>query len=77
MKGSPHAMTEAETLAILTHACATADLSADAARLLRLGSNAVYRLAVRSYEDYPAQMRAPGLPSGLWPSPDGSETASS
>jgi aminoglycoside phosphotransferase (APT) family kinase protein len=41
----PDAMSEAETLAILKQACEAADLSADGARLLRLGSNAVYRLA--------------------------------
>jgi Ser/Thr protein kinase RdoA (MazF antagonist) len=42
----PDAMSEAETLAILKQACEVADLSADGARLLRLGSNAVYRLTV-------------------------------
>jgi Ser/Thr protein kinase RdoA (MazF antagonist) len=35
---------EAETRAILGEACASAGLSADGARLLRLGSNAVYEL---------------------------------
>jgi aminoglycoside phosphotransferase (APT) family kinase protein len=40
----PDAMSEAETLAVLKQACGAADLSADSARLLRLGSNAVYRL---------------------------------
>lgn len=40
----PEAMSEAETLATLKQACAVAELSADGARLLRLGSNAVYRL---------------------------------
>jgi len=39
------AMSEAETLATLKQACEAARLSADGARLLRLGSNAVYRLA--------------------------------
>ena len=38
------AMSEAETRAILKQACEVAGLSADGARLLRLGSNAVYRL---------------------------------
>ena len=38
-------MTEAGTLAILGRACQARGLSADGARLLRLGSNAVYRLA--------------------------------
>jgi aminoglycoside phosphotransferase (APT) family kinase protein len=38
------AMSEAETRAILRQACEVAGLSADGARLLRLGSNAVYRL---------------------------------
>ena len=41
----PDAMNEAETLAVLKQACEAAGLSADGARLLRLGSNAVYRLA--------------------------------
>jgi len=41
----PKATAEAETLAILGQACQAADLSPDNARLLRLGSNAVYRLA--------------------------------
>lgn len=36
---------EAETRALLQEACAAAGLSAAGARLLRLGSNAVYRLA--------------------------------
>jgi aminoglycoside phosphotransferase (APT) family kinase protein len=40
----PDAMSETETLAILKQACQAAELSADSARLLRLGSNAVYRL---------------------------------
>jgi Ser/Thr protein kinase RdoA (MazF antagonist) len=35
----------AETLAVLGQACRAAGLSPDSARLLRLGSNAVYRLA--------------------------------
>ena len=39
------AMSEAETLATLKQACDTAGLSSDRASLLRLGSNAVYRLA--------------------------------
>jgi aminoglycoside phosphotransferase (APT) family kinase protein len=38
------AMSEAGTLAILKQACEVAGLSADSARLLRLGSNAVYHL---------------------------------
>ncbi len=38
------AMSEAGTRAILKQACEVAGLSADSARLLRLGSNAVYRL---------------------------------
>ena len=42
----PDAMSEAETLAILKEACEAAGLGADGARLLRLGSNAVYRLTV-------------------------------
>jgi hypothetical protein len=37
------AMSEAGTRAILRQACEVAGLSADSARLLRLGSNAVYR----------------------------------
>lgn len=40
----PDPMTEAGTRAILRQACEAADLTADGARLLRLGSNAVYRL---------------------------------
>jgi len=40
-----YALGEAETRALLEDACAAAGLSADGARLLRLGSNAVYRLA--------------------------------
>jgi Ser/Thr protein kinase RdoA (MazF antagonist) len=40
-----YALGEAETRALLQRACAAAGLSADGARLLRLGSNAVYRLA--------------------------------
>jgi aminoglycoside phosphotransferase (APT) family kinase protein len=44
--GTGHELaTEAETLAILNRACEAVGLSADGARLLRLGSNAVYRLA--------------------------------
>ncbi len=39
-----YALGEAETRALLQHACAATGLSADGARLLRLGSNAVYRL---------------------------------
>jgi Ser/Thr protein kinase RdoA (MazF antagonist) len=39
------ATSEAGTRAILEQACELAGLSADSARLLRLGSNAVYRLA--------------------------------
>jgi thiamine kinase-like enzyme len=41
----PEATAEAETLAILGRACRATGLSPDNARLLRLGSNAVYRLA--------------------------------
>jgi thiamine kinase-like enzyme len=40
-----YALGEAETRALLQQACAVAGLSADGARLLRFGSNAVYRLA--------------------------------
>jgi Ser/Thr protein kinase RdoA (MazF antagonist) len=40
-----YALGEAETRALLHEACAATGLSADGARLLRLGSNAVYRLA--------------------------------
>ncbi|MGH3245350.1 MAG: phosphotransferase enzyme family protein [Trebonia sp.] len=40
----PEGVTEAETLAILGQACEAAGLNSDGARLLRLGSNAVYRL---------------------------------
>jgi len=40
-----YALGEAETRALLQAACAAVGLSADGARLLRLGSNAVYRLA--------------------------------
>lgn len=40
-----YALGEAETRALLQDACAARGLSADGARLLRLGSNAVYRLA--------------------------------
>jgi aminoglycoside phosphotransferase (APT) family kinase protein len=39
------AMNEAATLAVLTQACEAADLNVAGSRLLRLGSNAVYRLA--------------------------------
>jgi Ser/Thr protein kinase RdoA (MazF antagonist) len=39
-----YALGEAETRALLQEACAATGLSADGARLLRLGSNAVYRL---------------------------------
>lgn len=42
---TPEVMTEAETLRVLGRACAAAGLDATGARLLRLGSNAVYRLA--------------------------------
>ena len=38
-------MSEAETLSVLRRACAATGLSASGARLLRLGSNAVYHLA--------------------------------
>ena len=41
------AMSEADTRAILGQACEVAGLSADGARLLRLGSNAVYRLTAQ------------------------------
>ena len=41
---APEVTAEAEALAMLGQACAAAGLSADGARLLRLGSNAVYRL---------------------------------
>src|SRR5579875_1456645 len=40
-----YALGEAQTRALLHEACAATGLSADGARLLRLGSNAVYRLA--------------------------------
>jgi Ser/Thr protein kinase RdoA (MazF antagonist) len=40
-----YALGEAETRALLQQACAATGLSASGARLLRLGSNAVYRLA--------------------------------
>src|SRR5215831_6014448 len=40
-----YALGEAEMRALLREACAARGLSADGARLLRLGSNAVYRLA--------------------------------
>lgn len=40
-----YALGEAETRALLQEACAVTGLSASGARLLRLGSNAVYRLA--------------------------------
>jgi aminoglycoside phosphotransferase (APT) family kinase protein len=40
-----YALGEAETRALLQQACAATGLSADGARLLRLGTNAVYRLA--------------------------------
>jgi Ser/Thr protein kinase RdoA (MazF antagonist) len=39
------ALGEADTRALLTQACTVAGLDPDGARLLRLGSNAVYRLA--------------------------------
>jgi aminoglycoside phosphotransferase (APT) family kinase protein len=42
---APDVMTEAETLRVLGRACAATGLDATGARLLRLGSNAVYRLA--------------------------------
>jgi hypothetical protein len=41
-----YALGEAGTSAVLQRACTATGLSADGARLLRLGSNAVYRLAV-------------------------------
>jgi aminoglycoside phosphotransferase (APT) family kinase protein len=41
----PDVMGEEETLVVLRRACSATGLSAEAARLLRLGSNAVYRLA--------------------------------
>lgn len=41
-----NAMSEAGTRALLAQACEVAGLNADNARLLRLGSNAVYRLTV-------------------------------
>jgi aminoglycoside phosphotransferase (APT) family kinase protein len=40
-----HALGEADTRALLTQACQAAGLDPGGARLLRLGSNAVYRLA--------------------------------
>ncbi len=40
-----YALGEADTRALLTEACTAADLDSNGARLLRLGSNAVYRLA--------------------------------
>ncbi len=40
-----YALSEAQTRALLQQACAATGLDADGARLLRLGSNAVYRLA--------------------------------
>jgi Ser/Thr protein kinase RdoA (MazF antagonist) len=40
-----YALGQADTLALLAQACKAAGLDADGARLLRLGSNAVYRLA--------------------------------
>jgi hypothetical protein len=40
-----YALGEADTRALLTEACAAAGLDSSGARLLRLGSNAVYRLA--------------------------------
>jgi aminoglycoside phosphotransferase (APT) family kinase protein len=42
---APEVMTEAETRRVLWRACAATGLDATGARLLRLGSNAVYRLA--------------------------------
>jgi aminoglycoside phosphotransferase (APT) family kinase protein len=44
---TPELVAEAEALAILAQACEVTGLSADGARLLRLGSNAVYRLTAR------------------------------
>ena len=54
-------MREAETLAVLRQACAAAGFSESGARLLRLGSNAVYRLAapVVARVGYPAAGLAP------------------
>jgi thiamine kinase-like enzyme len=45
-RSAQEVMAEAETLVILGQACEACGLSADGARLLRLGSNAVYRLVV-------------------------------
>jgi Ser/Thr protein kinase RdoA (MazF antagonist) len=42
---SGYALAEAQTRALLTEACAAAGLDPDGARLMRLGSNAVYHLA--------------------------------
>jgi Ser/Thr protein kinase RdoA (MazF antagonist) len=42
---SGYALAETETRALLTEACAAAGLDPDGARLMRLGSNAVYHLA--------------------------------
>lgn len=42
---TPELAAEAEAFAILARACQESGLSADGARLLRLGSNAVYKLA--------------------------------
>lgn len=42
---TPELAAETEAFAILARACQESGLSADGARLLRLGSSAVYRLA--------------------------------
>jgi Ser/Thr protein kinase RdoA (MazF antagonist) len=51
-----HALDEADTRALLTQACKAAGLDPGGARLLRLGSNAVYRLA----EPVVARIARPG-----------------
>ena len=68
----PDAMSEAETLAVLKQACEAAGLSADSARLLRLGSNAVYRLTAPVVARI-ARPEADVAPHAEWlPSPGGS-----
>jgi hypothetical protein len=57
-----YALGEAETRALLQRACAETGLSPDGARLLRLGSNAVYRLAAPVVARIARQDADPGTP---------------
>jgi aminoglycoside phosphotransferase (APT) family kinase protein len=68
---APEIIAEAETLAILGRTCEATGLSADGARLLRLGSNAVYRLAAPvvariAYADKDTEAAARTLDVARW-----------